>query len=152
MSNGPRVYAVLLVFWSWICFVPPPVSTRVLHRVHPLILPTSVTTLPMLSHPHRLSPPRRASSSSSAAHHHQSMAYPFPRFSSAPQTPQYLKGVESPSSWQSRGLDKSRSHTTRWLITSVIAAVICLVVLAKSFASHPRQTDRIPFTDSDIAE
>ncbi|KAL8928957.1 MAG: hypothetical protein Q9172_000709 [Xanthocarpia lactea] len=80
------------------------------------------------------------------------MAYPFPRFSSAPQTPQYLKGVESPSSWQSRGLDKPRSHTSRWLIASVLAAVICLVLLAKSFASHPRQTDRIPFSDSDIAD
>ncbi|KAI4275476.1 MAG: hypothetical protein LQ337_003189 [Flavoplaca oasis] len=100
----------------------------------------------MLSRPRRLSPPRRALSSSAT----QSMAYPFPRFSSAPQTPQYVKGVESPSSWQSRGFDKPRSYATRWLLLSLTATAIFLVLLAKSLASHPRGTDRIPFSHSDI--
>ncbi|KAL8777700.1 MAG: hypothetical protein Q9213_007743 [Squamulea squamosa] len=78
------------------------------------------------------------------------MAYPFPRFSSAPQTPQYVKGVESPSSWQSRGLDKPRSYAMRWLVASVVAALVFLVLLVKAFASNPRQTDRIPFSISKI--
>lgn len=117
----------------------------------PLILHISVTLPPMPSHPRRLSPPRRASSSS-AAQHPQSMAYPFPRFSSAPQTPQYLKSVESPNSWQSRGFDKPRSYPTRWLLLLLAAAVVFIFLLARSFAAHPWQTDRIPFSKSDMDE
>lgn len=116
-----------------------------------LILHISVTLPPMPSHPPRLSPPRRASSSS-AAHHPQSMAYPFPRFSSAPQTPQYLKSVESPNSWQSRGFDKPRSYPTRWLLLLLAAAVVFIFLLARSFAAHPWQTDGIPFSKSDMDE
>ncbi|KAL9593271.1 MAG: hypothetical protein Q9179_005980 [Wetmoreana sp. 5 TL-2023] len=78
------------------------------------------------------------------------MAYPFPRFASAPQTPQYLKGIESPSSAQSRGFEKPKPRVTRGFIAFVGAVIIVLVFWARSFWYQPRQTDRIPVSPTAV--
>lgn len=80
------------------------------------------------------------------------MAYPFPRFASAPQTPQSLKGIESPSSAHLRGLDKSKSHATRWLIAFCGALIIVALFWLRSRVYQPRQLDRIPFSHTDVDE
>ncbi|KAI4183423.1 MAG: hypothetical protein L6R41_005402 [Letrouitia leprolyta] len=80
------------------------------------------------------------------------MAYPFPRFASAPQTPRYLKGIESPSSAESRGLDKHKPHATRWILAALAAVILLILFWMRSLASQPRQTDRIPFTHMDVDE
>ncbi|KAL8648288.1 MAG: hypothetical protein Q9210_005076 [Variospora velana] len=76
------------------------------------------------------------------------MAYPFPRFASAPQTPQYLKGIESPSSARCRGLDKPRPHATRWII-AFIGALAVFGTLWLSLFNHfeGRQDCGIASTD-----
>ncbi|KAL9019184.1 MAG: hypothetical protein Q9185_003565 [Variospora sp. 1 TL-2023] len=78
------------------------------------------------------------------------MAYPFPRFASAPQTPQYLKGIESPSSARCRGLEKPRPHATRWIVAFVGALAVCGTLWLRSLVSRPRQLDRIPFSRTDV--
>ncbi|KAL8692238.1 MAG: hypothetical protein Q9218_002691 [Villophora microphyllina] len=98
--------------------------------------------------PRRLSPPRRASSTSAA--HNQNMAYPFPRFASAPQTPQYLKGIESPSSAESRGLDKPKPRLARGILVFFGAVLIILILWARSVLYEPHQTDRVPFSQADV--
>ncbi|KAL8720142.1 MAG: hypothetical protein Q9225_002957 [Loekoesia sp. 1 TL-2023] len=80
------------------------------------------------------------------------MAYPFPRFASAPQTPQYLKGIESPSSARCRGLDKPKPHASKWLVAFIVAVAFFVIICVRSLVSQPRQTDRIPFSHTDVDE
>ncbi|KAL8667033.1 MAG: hypothetical protein Q9202_000955 [Teloschistes flavicans] len=78
------------------------------------------------------------------------MAYPFPRFASAPQTPQYLRAIESPSSAESRGLDKPKPRLTRGILLLFGAVIIFLILWAHSLFHEPRQTDRVPFSHEAI--
>ncbi|KAI4116175.1 MAG: hypothetical protein LQ345_003356 [Seirophora villosa] len=78
------------------------------------------------------------------------MAYPFPRFASAPQTPQYLKGMESPSSARCRGLDKPKPHTTRWIVAFIGALALFLTIWLRSRVSRSHQLDRIPFSHTGL--
>ncbi|KAL9610653.1 MAG: hypothetical protein Q9167_004662 [Letrouitia subvulpina] len=92
--------------------------------------------------------------SSSATPLAGSFAYPFPRFASAPQTPQYvpvgsLIGDERTSS---PAPEKPRPHVTRWSICAIGLLTMIIVFWMRSHVKEPRQTDRIPYSPNDIED
>ena len=105
----------------------------------------------MLSRPRQSSPPHRAMSSSSTPVA-GIVAYPFPRFSSAPQTPHCIS-VESRTSPEShiiKRTEKSRRHAVRWIVFALGLLSIFLFFWMRSTVREPRQTDRIPFNTNDV--
>lgn len=72
------------------------------------------------------------------------MAYPFPRFASAPQTPQHVQGIETPREAMSRNPSRHRS-IKRGLIFLVTSTVV-LIWWCGAFSKSSKQTDRVPFS------
>lgn len=78
------------------------------------------------------------------------MAYPFPRFASAPQTPQHVQGIETPRDAISRHTSYRRS-LRRGLIL-LVTSTIALLWWCGSFSKSHKQTDRIPFSHDLVEE
>lgn len=79
------------------------------------------------------------------------MAYPFPRFASAPQTPQHVQGIETPREAMSRSPSYYRRSTRRGLIMAVTATA-ALLWWCGAFSKSSKQTDRIPFSHDLVEE
>lgn len=77
------------------------------------------------------------------------MACPFPRFVSAPQTPQYLKGMES--SKNSIRHVRSTLFSTRMLVFLVLSVVL-IIWTFNPFSTPAKQDDKIPFSHDQINE
>ncbi|MCJ1389626.1 hypothetical protein MMC18_002483 [Xylographa bjoerkii] len=78
------------------------------------------------------------------------MAYPFPRFANTPQTPQYIQGIESPSTNIPRS-PKSRSSVSQKRYVALLFFVIAILLwLVNPFSRQPKETDKIPFSHDDI--
>ncbi|MCJ1433133.1 hypothetical protein MMC27_002492 [Xylographa pallens] len=78
------------------------------------------------------------------------MAYPFPRFASTPQTPQYIQGIESPSTNIPRS-PKSRSSLSQKRFVALVFFVIAILLWSIDPFSRPsKETDKIPFSHDDI--
>ncbi|MCJ1362936.1 hypothetical protein MMC16_002042 [Acarospora aff. strigata] len=74
------------------------------------------------------------------------MAYPFPRLNSSPQTPQHIKGIESPRRKVSHGSHRPIAAYKR-LIIIIVCSTAVLILLVRSFSGKTsRQSDRIPFS------
>lgn len=78
------------------------------------------------------------------------MAYPFPRFASAPQTPQHVQGIETPREAMSRNPSRHRS-IKRGLIFLVTSTVV-LIWWCGAFSKSSKQTDRVPFSHDLVEE
>lgn len=78
------------------------------------------------------------------------MAYPFPRFASAPQTPQHVQGIETPRDAISR--TTSYRRPIRRSVIFLVTATIVLLWCCGLFSNSSKQTDRIPFSNDSIEE
>jgi len=80
------------------------------------------------------------------------MAYPFPRFGGSPQTPQHVKGIESPRNRMSHSSNGSIAAYKRLIIITVVCTALFLCII-NPFSSKPsKQSDRIPFSHELIDE
>ncbi|MCJ1280779.1 hypothetical protein MMC26_000096 [Xylographa opegraphella] len=80
------------------------------------------------------------------------MAYPFPRFANTPQTPQYIQGIESPSTNISRSLKSRSSLSQKRFVALLLFLVAILLWLIDPFSRPPKETDKIPFSHDEIDE
>ena len=77
------------------------------------------------------------------------MAYPFPRFASAPLTPQHLRGIESPRN--SIRHPRPSGFLTR--VTVLLGLFILLMIwIINPFSTPTRRNDRIPLSHDLIDE
>ncbi|KAI9850093.1 MAG: hypothetical protein M1830_007065, partial [Pleopsidium flavum] len=80
------------------------------------------------------------------------MAYPFPRFSGSPQTPQHVKGIESPRSRMSPGPNSPNAAYKRLVIVAVVCIVLFLCIINPFSSKTSKQSDRIPFSHDLVDE
>ncbi|MCJ1403410.1 hypothetical protein MMC11_006633 [Xylographa trunciseda] len=78
------------------------------------------------------------------------MVYPFPRFANTPQTPQYIQGIESPSTNTPRSPKSRSSLSPKRFIALVFFVVAALLWLIDPFSRSSKETDKIPFSHDDI--
>jgi len=78
------------------------------------------------------------------------MAYPFPRFASAPQTPQHIQGMESPRDVMPRSGKPVGGYKRTGVILILVA--ITLLWMMTSFRASSNRIDRIPLSRDAIEE
>ncbi|KAI9812392.1 MAG: hypothetical protein M1832_000427 [Thelocarpon impressellum] len=77
------------------------------------------------------------------------MAYPFPRFNGSPQTPQFIKGMESPRRQAGR-IGRATAFVRGAAIAAFTLVVLCCTVYLMS--NRPlKQLDRIPFAETQLS-
>lgn len=78
------------------------------------------------------------------------MAYPFPRFASAPQTPQHIQGMESPRDVMPRSTKPIGGYKRTGVILILVAITLLWMIIP--FHASSNSTDRIPFSHDTIEE
>lgn len=79
------------------------------------------------------------------------MAYPFPRLNSSPQTPQHLKGIESPQRKMSDGPERPLA-TYKLLLLMLMIITPALIIIWIFPVQTFKQSDRIAFSSGIVDE
>ncbi len=78
------------------------------------------------------------------------MAYPFPRLGGSPQTPHFLKGMETPRR-QLGQLGRIKA-VIRGAAIAALTSLVLLAVIRLLSHRQLKQLDRIPFAESQLSE